>query len=407
MRSSATRPGPLLRLTALAGAAATAAVVAAAALELGSTHWAVALVALPLAVAVAVAARVAYPRLQAPAGIALVLLLAAIASGGLVAASGEARWAAVLHVGLAGAALAGSLVTAAVSFRGAPLPLGPWRDYLTLTKPRIMTLLLLTGAAGMFVGAGGRPDASAFAAMLAGLALVGACATGQKTTSEIPPGAVDLNTGQRNPDNKTTVLVDNRRVSVLDYWARPNGTAAQVGDDVHPTRFIFTYSRGAGGEGLAARPYIKTARYGVQLARSIYTNADGTIPPGGLTVNGATSFFQVDPANGRIYFTDADEARTVNIAYTGVDQATGQAVAVPAADYRIGLVTERAEAPVAIEQAVNETQLWTSLDMYDPAPSTGQFIPKLIWMFWASTRGGTPDLFFQTIAPRFTPLARR
>ena len=58
-----------------------------------------------------------------------------------------------LHVAAAAAALAASLVTLAVSFRGEPLPLGPWRDYVTLTKPRIMSLLLVTGAGGMFVGA--------------------------------------------------------------------------------------------------------------------------------------------------------------------------------------------------------------------------------------------------------------
>ena len=46
-----------------------------------------------------------------------------------------------------------------------------WRDYVALTKPRIMSLLLLTGAAGMFVGAQGLPDAGLFAAMLVGLAL--------------------------------------------------------------------------------------------------------------------------------------------------------------------------------------------------------------------------------------------
>jgi heme o synthase len=51
------------------------------------------------------------------------------------------------------------------------VPFGSWRDYLTLTKPRIMSLLLLTGAAGAFVGAGGLPPAGAFAAGMVGLAL--------------------------------------------------------------------------------------------------------------------------------------------------------------------------------------------------------------------------------------------
>ena len=54
--------------------------------------------------------------------------------------------------------------------RGAPAPLASWRDYLTLTKPRIMTLLLLTGAAGMFVGAQGVPPLDLFLVTMVGLA---------------------------------------------------------------------------------------------------------------------------------------------------------------------------------------------------------------------------------------------
>ena len=54
-------------------------------------------------------------------------------------------WSVAVHVAAAGAALAAALVTLALSFRGEPTPLGPWRDYVTLTKPRIMSLLLLTG----------------------------------------------------------------------------------------------------------------------------------------------------------------------------------------------------------------------------------------------------------------------
>ncbi len=97
-------------------------------------------------------------------------MLAAIATGGLVAWV-DTTWAVGIHVAAAGGALAAALVTLAVSFRGEALPLGPWRDYVTLTKPRIMSLLLLTGAAGMFVGAGGWPGAVALVTLLVGLAL--------------------------------------------------------------------------------------------------------------------------------------------------------------------------------------------------------------------------------------------
>jgi protoheme IX farnesyltransferase len=98
-------------------------------------------------------------------------LLAAVASGGVVAATGDAGWAVALHVGLAGCALAAALVVVVLSFRGEPVAAGPWRDYVTLTKPRIMSLLLLTGAAGMFVGAGGVPPLGELVVAMTGLAL--------------------------------------------------------------------------------------------------------------------------------------------------------------------------------------------------------------------------------------------
>jgi protoheme IX farnesyltransferase len=58
-----------------------------------------------------------------------------------------------------------------VALRGEGAALASARDYLTLTKPRIMTLLLLTGAAGMFVGAQGVPPLGLFTVTMLGLAL--------------------------------------------------------------------------------------------------------------------------------------------------------------------------------------------------------------------------------------------
>jgi len=187
-------PGPILRLAIAAAAIATAAVVVSAALEFGRGHWAAALVALPLLVAAVVIARIAYPRLLAATAAALGLMLLAVATGGLVALVDDARWAAALHVVAAGASLAASLVALVVSFRGEPVPFGPWRDYVTLTKPRIMSLLLLTGAAGMFVGAGGWPNGWEFLAMMAGLAL--ACG-GSSALNHVMDADIDLLMGER------------------------------------------------------------------------------------------------------------------------------------------------------------------------------------------------------------------
>jgi protoheme IX farnesyltransferase len=165
------RTGPLLRASVAAGALGTGLVVASAVLELGTAHWGLVGVTLPFLVANVVIARLSYPRVAGRTLAALALFLVAVALGGVVAWSGSARWAVAVHVGAAAMALCASLVALAGAVRGAPAPLASPRDYLTLTKPRIMTLLLLTGAAGMFVGAQGVPPFDLFVVTMVGLAL--------------------------------------------------------------------------------------------------------------------------------------------------------------------------------------------------------------------------------------------
>jgi len=158
--SSSPAPGPWLRLTALGAAAATLVAVVSGTFGPGAAHSLLSALALPPLVAIVVAAWVAYRRLLAPSLVALVVFgLAA-----LVTAPG-------VHASLAALAFAATLVLCVQCFRGEPVVSGPWRDYVTLTKPRIMSLLLLTGAAGMFVGAQGVPDGWLFATAMTGLAL--------------------------------------------------------------------------------------------------------------------------------------------------------------------------------------------------------------------------------------------
>jgi heme o synthase len=170
-REARVTPGALFRLSAAASSIAVGLGVLSAGLELRTTHWGLALLALPLLAGNVLLARVAYPFLLRRTVAALLALLVAIALGGVVAWTNEASWAIALHVGAAAAAFGVTLVVGAGAFRGEPVPLASARDYLTLTKPRIMTLLLLTGAAGMFVGAQGVPPLGLFGVTMLGLAL--------------------------------------------------------------------------------------------------------------------------------------------------------------------------------------------------------------------------------------------
>ena len=125
----------------------------------------------------------ARPRLLKPSFVALALF------GVAALVSGEP-----LHAVAAALAFAAALVACAQTFRGERAPAGSWRDYATLTKPRIMTLLLLTGACGMVVGARGLPSLSLFAATMAGLAL--ACG-GASALNHVLDADIDRLMGKR------------------------------------------------------------------------------------------------------------------------------------------------------------------------------------------------------------------
>ena len=182
MRSSSAA-GAWLRLTALAAVAGTLLAVASGSLELDTTHRALAALAGPPLVALVVAARLTRPSLLAPSSLALAFFGAAA----LVTQP-------ALHVALAALAAAATAVACALTFRGARVPAGSWRDYLTLTKPRIMTLLLLTGFCGMLVGAGGLPGPGLTVATIGGLAL--ACG-GASALNHVLDADIDRLMGKR------------------------------------------------------------------------------------------------------------------------------------------------------------------------------------------------------------------
>src|SRR6185437_11116879 len=149
-------PGPWLRLCALVASAGTIVAVVSGAAGLGATHRLLAaLVAPPLAALLAAAWLV--HRKLVPA--------------------------------VLGAALAALLVLTVQCFRGEQVPWGAWRDYVTLTKPRIMSLLLVTGFCGMIAGAGGWPGTTVAVAATVGLALAcgGASALNHVLDRDIDP----------------------------------------------------------------------------------------------------------------------------------------------------------------------------------------------------------------------------
>jgi heme o synthase len=183
------RPSFWLRLTALLGAAGTLVAVVSGSAGLGTAHRVLAALALPPLAAVVAAAWVSHRRLLYPSVAALVLFgLAAV-----VTAPG-------IHLALSALAFAATLVVVAQSWRGTEPTLQQTvtrdsvRDYVTLTKPRIMSLLLLTGLCGMIVGAAGLPPLWLVAATMVGLAL--ACG-GASALNHVLDADIDRLMGKR------------------------------------------------------------------------------------------------------------------------------------------------------------------------------------------------------------------
>jgi protoheme IX farnesyltransferase len=151
--------GTWARLLAVMAVAGTGLAVVSGAAGWDTAHRVLAAVALPPLAALAAVAWVSARRLLAPA-------LAAIVFFGF-AALFVGRDA---HLVFASLAFAATVFVAARAFHG-HVEGASWRDYVTLTKPRIMSLLLLTGGAGAFVGAEGVPAWGVFVATMLGLAL--------------------------------------------------------------------------------------------------------------------------------------------------------------------------------------------------------------------------------------------
>jgi heme o synthase len=171
-------PGPWLRSTALLAAGGTLVAVISGAAHLGTTHRLLAALVAPPLAALLVAAWLVHRELVPGvlASSALFTAAAALPSRGA-------------HVALAASTLAALLLVTVRSLRGEAVPWGSWRDYVTLTKPRIMSLLLITGFCGMIAGARGWPGTGTAIAATVGLALAcgGASALNHVLDRDIDP----------------------------------------------------------------------------------------------------------------------------------------------------------------------------------------------------------------------------
>lgn len=194
------------------------------------------------------------------------------------------------------------------------------------------------------------------------------------------------------------VMFDGRKTSDGAYWTPASATDPTLRND----RWVYVYTK-AGGSGEGPRPVVKTMRLGIQLPTSVQTDDNGVVS--GLSVSGNVGPYQVDPANGRVYFTLADRYTAVSVSYLGVSAADGATLPIRTVSGTVLPIVELGETLVPIEQAVNETGTIAFMDPFEPQTTDLRLRrPPLVWFLWSSTRAGVPDIYIQSIAPRLTPV---
>ena len=257
----------------------------------------------------------------------------------------------------------------------------------------------------------------------------------------------------------TDPRADSEPTSFLDDTFKPN--EAFNTSRVHVNRYWYLW-RKTGSSGTSTTPTIwyKTQRLGVQLSsvngQAISIKLDPNSQPimsinmqgiGTIYTNGtANTQVDIDWSRGRVYFPAyilsggtrfSTEGREVQINYTYTDPSTGSTTTpfLPlttrvewqdeqvANDSKSGLVSSTSDPAATddiqlpIDTSVNESNVSAFLDpmayadvfagAYDPlglvtgANAADQ--PRKIWVYWTSTRNGTPDIYYMTIDPRFTP----
>ncbi|NUL82660.1 MAG: PQQ-binding-like beta-propeller repeat protein [Armatimonadetes bacterium] len=205
-------------------------------------------------------------------------------------------------------------------------------------------------------------------------------------------------------------------------------------NDIMPVdRIWMFYRRSSGSPSSAGSYFYKTLRMGIQLNRPILAivNSGGTFPlQSGATnvaaganhftiLNGANDvlYYEVDWARGRVYFTALDESvrlrgrdvpDRVTVRYLGdngqILTETHEIRWLEEATYTGQRPGPQFETPVPIDLPINEATLWASpnIELRRTGLSTAAGLnDEGVFLFWATSRNGVPDIYAQMLQPRF------
>lgn len=213
------------------------------------------------------------------------------------------------------------------------------------------------------------------------------------------PRVLRVSTVTDHNHRAASMLFDDRTTGDNSFWYDSSGTPITAGFE-RSERWLVGYGRTAARNPSASRPYLVTFRAGVRLPFPIEMNGNVPAQLNFAFTDGTSVPFQLEPGTGRIYFPALAEGRAINITYRALNEDGTPLGSQTFRELPVQMIEEQPEFAIPIEQVSNESAVSMSLD----ALGGGQVFnrPALIWMFWSSTRAGGTDVFFQTLAPRFT-----
>ena len=220
---------------------------------------------------------------------------------------------------------------------------------------------------------------------------------GQRLFVTYTPQVMRLSVGRSpNPNITDNSPVESISASTHNPFALLDTSFNPRAANTPVDRLWVLYRKDSSGDNKAVSGvYYKPMRLMVQLPASTtgaYGNITSTVTPA-----------EIDYDRGRVYFTEADEGKTVTV--TGGGQSVSATIRwcdELATDTTIntknGILHEYASIPDTLlpteVSGSAEGQVTAFKDPYQ----------NKLWVFWNSTRNGTIDLYYETIAPLLYPL---
>lgn len=200
-----------------------------------------------------------------------------------------------------------------------------------------------------------------------------------------------------------------RPVAFIDRSAnpRPENILGLPGNGIVPVTRLWTFYRKSDTNTAAPSSiYYKTLRLMVRLPRGVLRSPVGGVlsPRPHVRITGNRGPVEIDWVRGRLYFTEADEGSLVTVEFDYERLGNGNVLTVPATQYRVNWGDEISAAVQPGDQPVSETVLPTGATVNEGQVSAFKDpYQDKVWVFWASTRAGTSDLYYMALSPPFYP----